>query len=78
MKSGAIGRYDLSGGPFNRFKIVQTGPCLGPDDDYKYRMRIIYLDFFGHITNTYKNLRERKCRSSKTFSFTISLFLISI
>ena len=36
-------------------KLFYIGPCLGPDDDYKYRLRITYLDFFGFCKTTVPN-----------------------
>lgn len=47
LENKNVGRYELSGGPFRYFKIVQTAKCLRNDEDLRYRLRISYLDFFG-------------------------------
>ena len=75
LKAGSVKRYQLIGGPFNLFKVVQTGPCLGTSDDYYYRLRIAYLDFFGYATSTYRE--EKTCNSRrKSNSFPITLFIL--
>ena len=39
-------RYELNGGPFRYFKIMQTEPCL-INNEYKNRLRLTYFDLFG-------------------------------
>ena len=47
LENGQVGRYELNGGPFRYFKIVQTEPCLTSDENFKYKLRIMYIEFFG-------------------------------
>ena len=74
---GTIKRYSLANGPYNLLKIVQTGPCLGPSDDHRYRLRIIFIDFFGYMINTAK--RGRTCKSKlRGLPFSITLFIFTV
>ena len=73
LRGGDIKRYPLNNGPYNLFKIVQTGPCLGPNDDHLYRLRIFYIDFFGYMINFWK--KERTCKA-KLRSLPLSKLLL--
>ena len=67
LKGGNVGRYHLSKGVFNRFKVVQTGPCYGQIDDNKYRLRIAYIDFFGCMTISKGIGAWKTCKTKQRF-----------
>ena len=75
LKSGNIGRYKLSGGPYKFFKIVQTGPNYGSSDSDKYRLRLSYIDLFGLMTNK-ERIGARTCRCKKQTNHI--LFIVSL
>ena len=68
------GRYEINGGPFRYFKIVQASPCSTSDENYKYKMRITYLDFFGFSWN---GLCTNSRRQSQHFIGFVISFIIS-
>ena len=75
LKSATIGRYRTKKGCFRFFKIVQTGPNRGTEDVNKYRLRISYLDLFGHALTSVGN--EQTCKAKlRRLSFSVSLSLI--
>ena len=79
LAAGNLKRYRIRGGPFKFFKIVQAGPCLGNDDDTKYRLRIMYFDLFGYATNSNSFLARKSCKSKpKVPSFSFSLIIALI
>ena len=71
LENGKIGRYELSGGPFHYFKIVQTARCLRNDEDFRYKLRIVYLDFFGFIWNGL--CTKNKCTNHSNIPYFIVL-----
>ena len=72
-----MGRYEIKGGPFNSFKIVQTGKNGGSDNNEKYTLRISYIDFFGYVTNKLKIGKLKTCRTKiNTLTFHVSLISI--
>ena len=75
LKGSGIKRYQLFGGPFKLFKIVQTGPSFGQGIEYTARLRVAYIDFFGSMTNRYKP--GKTCRSKQSgLPFSITLLLL--
>ena len=77
LAGGKIGRYEIKGGPFKHFKIVQTGPCYGSNNDVKYRLRICYIDFFGLMT-TRLNIGKTCKRTMKSTKLLIVLSTVMI
>ena len=75
LENGKVGRYELEGGPFRYFKIVQTEPCLSSNEDNRYKLRLFYLEFFGF---SWSGLCTRnRCRQHFSFGYVFVFICLS-